>query len=159
MSSKSQATLIRVHRLLPLTEAEGPGRRACLWVQGCALACPGCFNQETWDFKAGTLTPVEDVFRSIRQQAEIEGVTFVGGEPFAQATPLARLGEMCRDAGLSVVTFSGYKYAHLKHPARPHAEYPGAGILAEATARRGVSPAGRHLRCHQRSRHHFEEHT
>jgi len=83
-------------------------------VQGCPLACPGCFNQETWDFKAGNVKPVEVVFRSICQQDGIEGVTFAGGEPFAQAVALASLGEICRDAGLSVVTFSGYEYARLK---------------------------------------------
>ncbi|MDI9627955.1 MAG: 4Fe-4S cluster-binding domain-containing protein [Acidobacteriota bacterium] len=27
-----------------MTEAEGPGRRAALWVQGCQFLCPGCCN-------------------------------------------------------------------------------------------------------------------
>jgi anaerobic ribonucleoside-triphosphate reductase activating protein len=54
------------------------------------------------------------VFASLTQYSEIEGVTFTGGEPFAQAAPLAALGAMCRDIGLSVVTFSGYEYISLK---------------------------------------------
>jgi anaerobic ribonucleoside-triphosphate reductase activating protein len=35
-------------------------------------------------------------------------VTFSGGEPFAQARPLALLGERLRNAGLSIVTYTGY---------------------------------------------------
>jgi anaerobic ribonucleoside-triphosphate reductase activating protein len=38
----------------------------------------------------------------------IEGVTFSGGEPFAQAAPLAELGRKLKHQGLSVATFSGY---------------------------------------------------
>ena len=29
---------------VPCTEAEGPGRRAALWVQGCDKRCAGCCN-------------------------------------------------------------------------------------------------------------------
>ncbi len=110
---------IRVHRFLPLTEAEGPGKRACLWVQGCALRCPGCFNRETWDFRSGSLKTAHDLFCLVAEQPGIEGVTFVGGEPFAQASALAELGAACQRAGLSVVTFSGYDYPRLRNSAQP----------------------------------------
>jgi anaerobic ribonucleoside-triphosphate reductase activating protein len=43
----------------------------------------------------------------------IEGVTFSGGEPFAQAAPLAVLGEELRRAGLTVMTYSGYTVEQL----------------------------------------------
>lgn len=26
-----------------------------LYIQGCPIHCPGCFNPETWDFDGGTL--------------------------------------------------------------------------------------------------------
>lgn len=38
----------------------------------------------------------------------IEGVTFLGGEPFEQAEALAELGRIVRERGLSVMTFTGY---------------------------------------------------
>ena len=34
------------------TEAEGPGRRWALWVQGCPLRCPGCCNPELLPLRA-----------------------------------------------------------------------------------------------------------
>ena len=43
----------------------------------------------------------------------IDGVTFSGGEPFAQAEALASVGELVQEAGLSIVTFTGYTYEQL----------------------------------------------
>ncbi len=105
--------LLRVHRFLPETEVEGPGRRAALWVQGCPIQCPGCANGATWSFDGGYQATVEDLFGQIRNQQNIEGVTFIGGEPFSQAHPLAALGRLCRERGLSVVTFTGYEHSRL----------------------------------------------
>ena len=33
--------------------ANGPGVRVSLFVSGCTHHCEGCFNPESWDFKAG----------------------------------------------------------------------------------------------------------
>lgn len=44
----------------------------------------------------------------------LEGVTFLGGEPFAQAEALAHIGRQVKAHGLSVVTFSGYWLEELK---------------------------------------------
>ena len=53
-----RARSLRLHRFIPRTEVEGPGARACVWVQGCHLACPGCFNPETHDYRAPFFYPV-----------------------------------------------------------------------------------------------------
>ena len=33
--------------------ANGPGVRVSLFVSGCTHRCPGCFNEEAWDFNFG----------------------------------------------------------------------------------------------------------
>ena len=38
-------SMMRLHHFLPHSRANGSGIRAVLWVQGCSLACPGCFNR------------------------------------------------------------------------------------------------------------------
>jgi anaerobic ribonucleoside-triphosphate reductase activating protein len=43
----------------------------------------------------------------------IDGVTFSGGEPFMQAGPLALLGQILRNAGLNIVTYTGYTLEQL----------------------------------------------
>jgi anaerobic ribonucleoside-triphosphate reductase activating protein len=99
---------LRIHRFLPLTRVEGPGVRACIWVQGCPIRCAGCAVPRTWSEDAGQVASTDDLAARILSGPHVEGVTFVGGEPFAQASALAEIGKKVKDAGLSVVTFTGY---------------------------------------------------
>ena len=39
--------------------ANGPGVRVSVFVSGCTHRCPGCFNEEAWDFNFGE--PLEHV--------------------------------------------------------------------------------------------------
>jgi len=94
----------------------GPGERYVLWVQGCPLACEGCWNPDTWPFARRDLREVNDVAEEVLATEGIEGVTFSGGEPFAQARALAALGERVRAAGLSVFVFTGYEPDELTRP-------------------------------------------
>jgi|SRR5690554_1866982 len=107
---------ILLHNYIAPTAVEGPGIRIAIWMQGCHLKCVGCFNPETWD-EGGEQTSVNELFNRIKKDAEeypnIEGVTFLGGEPFQQAKPLAELAKLVRGIGLSILTFSGYTYEHL----------------------------------------------
>ena len=105
---------MRVHRLIPRTEAEGPGVRFCIWVQGCAHGCEGCFAEALWDYDKGTEVSAQDVKRQIEAQAkQIRGVTFLGGEPFDQAAALAEIARFAHGAGLDVIAFTGYLYETL----------------------------------------------
>jgi anaerobic ribonucleoside-triphosphate reductase activating protein len=104
---------LKIHRFLPLTTVEGPGKRACLWVQGCSIRCKGCAVPWTWDKNKGEEKTVQELFTEIeksKRENGIEGVTFLGGEPFDQALPLAKLASMVKEIGLSVMTFTGYLY-------------------------------------------------
>lgn len=92
---------------------EGPGARFCVWVQGCALQCCGCAVPQSWNFDGGENLDTAELANKIITTADIEGVTFVGGEPFAQATALAEIGAIVKSAGLSVLTFTGYIYEDL----------------------------------------------
>jgi len=46
----------------------------------------------------------------------IEGLTLTGGEPFAQARALVRVARRVREAGLSVMAFTGYELDELTWP-------------------------------------------
>lgn len=80
---------INVHHM-ELSCANGPGLRLTLWVQGCALNCKGCFNQETHAREAATLMTVDELAKKINEQ-NVAGVTLSGGEPLDQAPALERL--------------------------------------------------------------------
>lgn len=64
--------------------ANGEGVRVTLFVSGCKIHCPGCFNSCTWDFDYGNpFTPEvqEEIIQSLKPEY-ITGLTVLGGEPF-----------------------------------------------------------------------------
>ncbi len=108
----TDALIMRLSSVVDHTEAEGPGLRFALWTQGCNLACPGCCNPHLWTSKAGDVWTVQRVFERVLaarvRRPELEGISLIGGEPFEQDAPLAALALRCRDAGLSVMAYSGF---------------------------------------------------
>jgi len=104
---------LNVAARVPVTEAEGPGLRYALWVQGCHLRCPGCCNPHMLSFEDVEWMNPEVLAAEICDTPGIEGLTIVGGEPFAQARALSRLTYLVQQAGLSVMVFSGYTLEHL----------------------------------------------
>ena len=108
---------IRVASLRSLTRTEGPGARFAIWVQGCTLKCAGCFNPHFWGAHGGALmsteTLLEEILKAKAKNPEIEGVTFLGGEPFEQAEPLAILAKTIQSNGLTTMVFSGYTLEEL----------------------------------------------
>lgn len=63
--------------------ANGPGVRTTLFISGCRLHCPGCFNEIAWNFKFGeefTDEIATKVIDSVRPEW-ISGLTLLGGEP------------------------------------------------------------------------------
>jgi anaerobic ribonucleoside-triphosphate reductase activating protein len=103
---------LRVARILAGTNAEGPGRRFAIWVQGCTIRCAGCFNPQMWSARGGLDIDSETLLSYI-MRSQVEGVTFLGGEPFEQAAAAAELAEVARASGLSVMTFTGFTLEHL----------------------------------------------
>ena len=92
---------------------DGPGIRTTIFCQGCPHHCPGCHNPETWDFGCGTEVPVEAVVEMVKANPLCRGVTFSGGEPFAQAGEFAKLGRLLKAAGYEVASYSGYTFEQL----------------------------------------------
>lgn len=107
---------INVARVLPRSAANGPGERFVVWVQGCSIRCPGCWNPDTWSAKPRMEMEVDELLAQILSVPDIEGVTLTGGEPFEQADSLSALCEGLRQRGLSVVAFTGYQLDELDTP-------------------------------------------
>ena len=92
---------------------DGPGIRATIFAQGCPHHCPGCHNPHTWEFGAGHDIEPEVVVSMIRANPLCRGVTFSGGEPFAQAEGFAKLGRLLKAEGYEVASYSGYTFEQL----------------------------------------------
>lgn len=109
----SNDNMIRVAGTVTDSITDGPGLRFALFVQGCPHGCEGCHNPQTHDFEGGTLISVDEIFEMIKKNPIISGVTFTGGEPFCQASPLAVLARRCKDTGLETAVYSGYTFEEL----------------------------------------------
>ena len=92
---------------------DGPGIRTTIFCQGCPHHCEGCHNPETWDFGCGTDMAVETIVDIVRSNPLCRGVTFSGGEPFAQAEGFAELAELLKEQGYEVAAYSGYTFEAL----------------------------------------------
>lgn len=109
---------LNVSAVRPRTRTNGPGWRAAVWVQGCTIRCPGCFNPGTHSHEARALWVPEALAERL-MNGTVEGLTILGGEPFEQAAACGRLARRARDLGGSVVTYSGYTWAYLRESKVP----------------------------------------
>jgi anaerobic ribonucleoside-triphosphate reductase activating protein len=100
-------------RFLPSTRAEGPGERTAVWVQGCTIRCPGCFNPHMWSTRGGKPSTPDALVTQILD-AGTDGLTLLGGEPFDQAAALSQVAAGVRETGRSVMTFTGYRTDELR---------------------------------------------
>lgn len=108
---------ININRLLEVTEAEGPGKRLCIWVQGCNRRCEGCCNFQMLEIKPVNIISVAEINAIIsnsKVKNSIEGITLLGGEPAIQAKGLSEIAAFAQSIELSVITFTGYTLQELQ---------------------------------------------
>ena len=87
---------------------DGEGINAVVFFQGCSLHCPGCHNPQTWDFKGGTETTIEEVTKQIEPYIGfIDGVTLSGGNPVESWDDANALAKWAQSKGLKVTLYSG----------------------------------------------------
>ena len=92
---------------------DGPGIRTTIFSQGCPHHCQGCHNPETWEFGCGTPMEEERLVEIVKSNPLCRGVTFSGGEPFAQAAEFAELAALLKESGYEVASYSGYTFEAL----------------------------------------------
>ncbi len=105
-------TLFNVARINLCTEVEGPYRRLAIWFQGCDIRCPGCSNESMQNLSPAHLMSLEKLVSVISDAVvkfNIEGVTYIGGEPTLQQS-LPLLTKSIQAMGLGVIVFTGRKF-------------------------------------------------
>ena len=92
---------------------DGPGIRTTYFCQGCPHHCEGCHNPETWPFEGGTPMEAEAMAMAAISNPLCKGVTFSGGEPFAQAEGFTELAKLLKAKGYEIASYSGYTFEQL----------------------------------------------
>ncbi|MFH1098518.1 MAG: 4Fe-4S single cluster domain-containing protein [Candidatus Uhrbacteria bacterium] len=107
----------------PMTLAMGPGPRACIWVRGCPMRCKGCITSEFISRgRPKHARAISEICvwldRAIAERG-VTGISFSGGEPFAQAEALTPVACHAHSRGLSTLSWSGFTRRHLEGPRAP----------------------------------------
>ena len=118
---RAGAVSLRIARIYHGSAVDGPGRRSVVQVQGCPIRCRGCYVPETHDPRGGEVRPVAAVVAAALDPAGAprDGVTVLGGEPFAQPEGLAALLRRLKSQRTHTVVYSGYTLEALKRRAEP----------------------------------------
>ena len=101
--------IIRLGDTLSSSQIYGPGNRFVIWVQGCSLECPGCWNKEFWTTESGYELEISKLISIISSTNEIEGITILGGEPLEQPEATLNLIQSVKRIGLIVMLYTGYE--------------------------------------------------
>ncbi len=104
---------LRVLHVVEGTSVDGPGLRTSIYLAGCLHHCPGCHNPESWNMNGGEERTLDELMEIITYNEA--PVTFSGGDPLAQAEPLAHLVERIkRETGYNVWCYTGYTWEQVK---------------------------------------------
>jgi anaerobic ribonucleoside-triphosphate reductase activating protein len=106
---------LRIAGIVKESVVDGSGLRYVIFTQGCPRRCVGCHNPDTQDFAGGYAAPIAKLLDSINATKLINGITFSGGEPFAQAAACAELSKLIKQnrSDLNIIAYSGYYYTEL----------------------------------------------
>ena len=82
----------------PFNFVDGEGIRCSLYVSGCPFHCPGCYNVAAQNFRYGQpyTQELEDQIIEDLGQSYVQGLTFLGGEPFLNTQVCIRLAKRVR---------------------------------------------------------------
>ena len=67
--------------------AAAPGLSLSFYTQGCPIHCPGCHNQDMWDFEGGYEfnSEVRDrVIEKLNENGILRNLCIIGGEPLCE---------------------------------------------------------------------------
>lgn len=109
----------------------GKGVCVSIWLQGCPIHCPGCFNKELWDFDGGkefTVETIEEIKTALFANGVHRNFCILGGEPLCgENLFLTRmLIEEVKKASPSskIYVWTGYVLEDLKmRNSNPHLAY------------------------------------
>ncbi|MGL4949622.1 MAG: anaerobic ribonucleoside-triphosphate reductase activating protein [Anaeroplasmataceae bacterium] len=98
--------------------ANGPGLRVSLFVSGCRIHCPGCFNKDSQNFDYGEEFNLDTIthIKRLLNKGYIHGLTILGGEPMEVENQVVLnpfVQEIKKDLPTkSIWLFTGYDLEH-----------------------------------------------
>ncbi len=104
---------LRIAGIVNDSIVDGPGLRFTIFTQGCPHNCPGCHNPKTHSFKGGKKISIKKLYKQIKTNSLLGGVTFSGGEPFMQAKALLPLAKKLKEDNIEIACYTGFLFEDL----------------------------------------------
>ena len=110
--------------------AGAPGVSLSFFVQGCPIRCPGCHNQETWDFNGGrefTNKTLDSIINGLVANGIKRTFCVMGGEPLCPEnlflTDLVMTTVKDKYPDIKIYLWTGYTYEHLQQEEDTHLKH------------------------------------
>ena len=104
--------LLNVLDIVPGTSVDGPGLRTAVYLAGCAHACAGCHNPDSWDPEAGRRMSIGEIVAEVTEHGF--PVTLTGGDPLFHPAATAALISALRRAGIgNIWLYTGYTFEQI----------------------------------------------
>lgn len=118
--SHASGTRVRIAGYYHDSLVEGPGRRSSVLFQFCPLSCNGCWVPHLHSPTGGELVSVKTLTEKLLDPSfERDGVSILGGEPFAQPESLLSLVKELRRARCKhILCYSAYMFETLVQQAK-----------------------------------------
>lgn len=105
---------IRMSGIKNFAIEDGVGVRMSLYSSICPHRCDGCHNPNTWNYENGYDATIDELFDCLIKNKHISGVTFSGGDPFAQSMQFYYLALKIRSkTKLDIWSYTGYTYEEI----------------------------------------------
>lgn len=103
----------------PFNFVDGEGVRNSLYVSGCLFACEGCYNKVAQSFSYGEpyTNDLEARILADLEHDYVQGLTFLGGEPFLNTGTLLPLAKKVRERfgdRKDIWSWTGYTWEELQ---------------------------------------------
>ena len=106
---------ISLGRMYYPVKALGPGNRVGIWMNGCNRGCVGCISPELQIYDASKEVTVNELMQMIQHiEAQIDGFTISGGEPFLNPAVLNVLVQSLASICDDILIYTGYTIEELR---------------------------------------------
>lgn len=113
---------MRIEQCVNYVTSLGPGKRLCIWVNGCSRRCRGCMSSHLQAVDPSVEVCIEEYLAEFNL-LRIDGVTISGGEPFEQTAELVHLLTYCRQNGIrDILVYTGFTLEELLKRKDPDTE-------------------------------------
>lgn len=95
------------------TTVDGTGFRTAIYAAGCAHACKGCHNPQSWQLGYGKSLTLDSLLQTVAANP-FANVTFTGGDPLFQVEGFTLLAQQIkRETDKTIWCYTGYTYEQI----------------------------------------------